>query len=242
MVHEYPNHVRDLINIKRTLRTAKRATKTTRPPHASSLVISQRTHYKAQPQKPSASPPYFFGNSLGSITCDSSAPIVFGPDPTTDILARVAVERSGLNSQKTHVSSVGTLMKNLRDCVQTSRHGRCVKSAGEWVERRMSKGWEAEGRRREKRQRPDSEANAPRSTKTHQELRVVVLEDVRRFLRRRLLRRVALGQAHALVIWMCQDIAPVSSKGIGHGSGRTHHGSGPSGRRSRSRATRCSAP
>ena len=68
------------------------------------------------PQKSSASPPYFFGSSFTSITCESSAPMVFAPVPTTAIFASVAAEMSGLNSQNTHVSSVGTLMKNLRDC------------------------------------------------------------------------------------------------------------------------------
>ena len=66
--------------------------------------------------KSGASPPYFFGSSFASMIGSSSAPIVFAPVPTTDIFASVAAERSGLKSQKTHVSSVGTLMKNLRDC------------------------------------------------------------------------------------------------------------------------------
>ncbi len=53
------------------------------------------------------------------MTCESSAPMVFAPEPTTLIFASVAAEIRGLNSQKIHVRSVGTLMKNLRDCASS---------------------------------------------------------------------------------------------------------------------------
>ena len=112
------------------------------------------------------------------MTCDSSAPIVFAPVPTTDIFASVAAERSGLKSQKTQVSSVGTLMKNLRDC-----GCECGREYYERVNER-----EEGGGRRE------------RKGGTYEELGVVVLEDVCRLLRRGLLVRVALRHANALVV------------------------------------------
>ena len=67
--------------------------------------------------QPSASSPYFFGSSFTGMTWESSALIVFGLQPMTDIFASVFAETSGLKSQKIHMSRVGTLMKYLRDRV-----------------------------------------------------------------------------------------------------------------------------
>ena len=144
-------------------------------------------------QKSSASPPYLFGSSFTSMTGESSAPMVFAPVPTTAIFASVAAEMSGLNSQNTHVSSVGTLMKNLRDCsaiTTTRRRGR-------------STGW---GRSREKRQRPDSEAKRQRGDEGREGegdvpgTRGSSSGRRRSLLRGRLLCRVARSHAHALVV------------------------------------------
>jgi hypothetical protein len=58
--------------------------------------------------------PYCAGNSLTSMSGISSFPIVRGPWPTTFILASVAGDKIGLNSQKIHVMIERTLTKNLR--------------------------------------------------------------------------------------------------------------------------------
>ncbi len=129
-----------------------------------------------EPQKASASPPYRFGSSLSGMTCESSARIVFAPEPTTDIFASVAAERSGLKSQKIHVRSVGTLMKYFRDC----ERGRVSFT----------------GRARNR----DREKCKGKGRGTYEELGVVVLEDGGRLLGCCLLLRVALRQADALVI------------------------------------------
>jgi hypothetical protein len=70
--------------------------------------------------------PYCAGNSLTSMSGISSFPIVRGPWPTTFILASVAGDKIGLNSQKIHVMIERTLTKEFA-CL-----GQTVRVTGRW--------------------------------------------------------------------------------------------------------------